>query len=90
MSTGILLAAEVDKGLKPAAWLMIGWLAARELCKHISAPPKIYLALENAGTLFKLCFMYKSIFCKPKYVMYRFTDLSFYYCSTEISQMWHL
>ncbi len=55
MSSGLMSAAEVDKSLKPAAWLQIGWLAARDQCKHTSAPHKICPALEIVEPLFKLC-----------------------------------
>ncbi len=55
MSSGFLSAAEVDESLKPASWFLIGWLAATDQYKHISAPPKICLALEIAEQLFKLC-----------------------------------
>ncbi len=62
MSSGFLSAAEVDESLKPAAWLLIGWLAATDQYKHISAPPKICPALEIAQPLFKLC-IYVQIQC---------------------------
>ncbi len=55
MSSGFLSAAEVDESLKPAAWFLIGWLAVTDQCKHISAPSKIFPALEIAQPLFKLC-----------------------------------
>ncbi len=55
MSSGFLSAAKVNKSLKPADWLLIGWLAARDHCKHISAPPKNCPAPEIAEQLFKLC-----------------------------------
>ncbi len=62
MSGGFLSAAEVDKSLKPAACLLIGWLAPRDQCKHISAPPKICLVLEIGESQFKLC-IYVQIQC---------------------------
>ncbi len=62
MSSGFLSAVEVDKSLKSAAWLLIGRLAARDQCKHITAPPKICPALDIAGPLFKL-FIYVQIQC---------------------------
>ncbi len=55
MRSEFLSAAEFDECLKPAACLLIGWLAATDQCKHISAPPKICPALEIAEQIFKLC-----------------------------------
>ncbi len=62
MSDGFLSNAEVDESLKAAAWPLIGWLAATDQCKHISAPPKICPSLEIAEQLFKLC-IYVQIQC---------------------------
>ncbi len=62
MSSGFMSAAGVDKVFKTADWLLIGWLAARDQCKHIFAPPKICRALEIAESLL----MYKSNILQTK------------------------